>query len=118
MSSSAPRRFQFRPRARIARAVSAWARSRQGEDRVPLTLQARRIYILPTRSGLAAAALLLVMLVAVLTSPYCWIADEVVLLPSVASALASSPRRLGVVSRMKNMSVVRRVIKWKPNPAE
>jgi uncharacterized protein (DUF58 family) len=64
MSSSEPRRFQFRPRARIARAVSAWARSRQGEDRVALTLQARRIYILPTRSGLAAAALLLVMLVA------------------------------------------------------
>jgi len=39
---------------------------------------------------------MLVMLVAVLTSPYCWIADEVVLLPSVASALASSPRRFSM----------------------
>jgi Glycosyltransferase family 87 len=36
---------------------------------------------------------MLVMMVAVLTSPYCWIADEVILLPSVASALAPSPRR-------------------------
>jgi hypothetical protein len=36
---------------------------------------------------------MLVMMVAVLTSPYCWIADEVVLLPSVASALTSRPRR-------------------------
>ena len=39
---------------------------------------------------------MLIMLVAVLTSPYCWIADEVVLLPSVASALASSPRRFSM----------------------
>jgi Glycosyltransferase family 87 len=39
---------------------------------------------------------MLVMMVAVLTSPYCWISDEVVLLPSVTSALASSPRRFSI----------------------
>jgi len=39
---------------------------------------------------------MLVMMVAVLTSPYCWISDEVVLLPSVASALSSSPRRFSM----------------------
>ena len=51
MRSSAPSRFPFKPRARLERAVSAWARSRQGEDRAPLMLQPRRIYILPTRAG-------------------------------------------------------------------
>jgi uncharacterized protein (DUF58 family) len=64
MNSSAQPQFRFRPRARIARAVSAWARSRQGEDHVPLTLHRRRIYILPTRPGLVAAGLLFVMLLA------------------------------------------------------
>lgn len=49
---------KFRQRA------AAWARRRQGDDRLPVTLQARRIYILPTRAGVAFAALLLVMLVA------------------------------------------------------
>jgi hypothetical protein len=39
---------------------------------------------------------MLIMMVVVLTSPYCWIADEVVLLPSVASALTSSPRRFSL----------------------
>src|SRR5277367_2861222 len=34
-----------------------------------------------------------VMLATVLTSPYGWISDQVVLLPAVASALLSSPRR-------------------------
>jgi uncharacterized protein (DUF58 family) len=64
MRSSAPSRSRFRPRARLERAVSAWARSRQGEDQAPLTLHSRRIYILPTRTGLVAAALLFVMLLA------------------------------------------------------
>jgi uncharacterized protein (DUF58 family) len=64
MSSSAPSRSGFKPRARLERAVSAWARSRQGEDRAPLTLQSRRIYILPTRSGLVAALLLFLMFLA------------------------------------------------------
>jgi hypothetical protein len=39
---------------------------------------------------------MLVMMVAILTSPYCWISDEVVLMPSVASALASPPRRFSM----------------------
>jgi uncharacterized protein (DUF58 family) len=64
MRSSEPSRYPFRPRARVERAVSAWARSRQGEDQAPLTLQPRRIYILPTRAGLTAALLLFVMLLA------------------------------------------------------
>ncbi|MEO7774304.1 MAG: DUF58 domain-containing protein [Steroidobacteraceae bacterium] len=44
--------------------IALWARRRQGEDSLPLTLQARRIYILPTRGGAGFAALLLVMLLA------------------------------------------------------
>lgn len=64
MPSSAPSRSRFKPRARLERAVSGWARSRQGEDRAPLILQSRRIYILPTKTGLIAAALLFVMLLA------------------------------------------------------
>ncbi|MGH8181416.1 MAG: DUF58 domain-containing protein [Steroidobacteraceae bacterium] len=39
-----------------------WARRRQGPDRVPLRLARRRLYILPTRAGIAFAALLLTML--------------------------------------------------------
>jgi uncharacterized protein (DUF58 family) len=64
MRSSAPSQSPFKPRARLKRAVSAWARSRQGEDQVPLTLQSRRVYILPTRAGLVAALLLFMMLLA------------------------------------------------------
>lgn len=64
MRSSAPSRYPFRPRARLERAVSAWARSRQGEDHAPLTLRGRRIYILPTRAGVVAAALLFIMFLA------------------------------------------------------
>ena len=64
MHSSAPSRYRFRPRARLERAVSAWARSRQGEDQAPLKLESRRIYILPTRAGLVAALLLFVMFLA------------------------------------------------------
>lgn len=41
-----------------------WARRRQGLDLLPTVLAARRIYILPTRSGLGLAVLLLAMLVA------------------------------------------------------
>jgi uncharacterized protein (DUF58 family) len=47
-------------RARMA----AWARRRQGEDRLPVTIATRRVYILPTRAGLAFAALIFVMLLA------------------------------------------------------
>ncbi len=44
--------------------VAAWARRRQGEDRLPLTVITRRVYILPTRAGVAFAFLLMLMLVA------------------------------------------------------
>ena len=53
-----------RLRARLAERVAAWARRRQGDDVLPLRLQARRLYILPTRAGLASAVLLFVMLAA------------------------------------------------------
>jgi uncharacterized protein (DUF58 family) len=42
--------------------VGAWARRRQGEDVLPLALSRRRLYILPTRAGLAFALLVFVML--------------------------------------------------------
>lgn len=64
MPSSAQSQSPFRPRARLERAVSGWARSRQGEDQLPLTLRSRRIYILPTRAGLTAVVLLLLMFLA------------------------------------------------------
>jgi len=51
-------------RVRTVERVARWARHRQGEDTLPLVLRARRIYILPTRAGYAAGALLFVMLVA------------------------------------------------------
>jgi len=37
-----------------------------------------------------------VLLVTVLTSPYSWISDQVVLLPPVASAMSGSPRRFSM----------------------
>jgi uncharacterized protein (DUF58 family) len=64
MRSFAPSLFRFDPGAALARAASAWARKRQGEDRAPLTLESRRLYILPTRRGLMAGALLFLMLLA------------------------------------------------------
>jgi uncharacterized protein (DUF58 family) len=51
-------------RAALRRRVAAWARRRQGEDRLPVTISTRRVYILPTRAGLAFAALAFVMLLA------------------------------------------------------
>ena len=47
-------------RARIAN----WARRRQGPDAPPFTLHSRRIYILPTRLGLAFGAMIAIMLIA------------------------------------------------------
>ena len=44
--------------------AAAWARRRHGEDRLPVGLNARRVYILPTRAGMAFSLLLFVMLVA------------------------------------------------------
>ncbi len=48
----------------LRRRVAAWAKRRQGEERFPLTINTRRIYILPTRGGCAFAALLFIMLIA------------------------------------------------------
>jgi uncharacterized protein (DUF58 family) len=64
MRLSGPFRFPSEPRAALVAALARWARARQGDDTAPLTLQARRIYILPTPSGLAAAGLLFLMLLA------------------------------------------------------
>ena len=46
--------------------AAEWARRRQGTDRLPLTLARRRLYILPTRAGMAFGALVLTMLIAAL----------------------------------------------------
>ena len=35
--------------------MAQWVRRRQGTDRLPVTLERRRLYILPTRAGLAFA---------------------------------------------------------------
>ena len=51
-------------RTHLRRQAAAWARRRQGDDQLPLSFRTRRIYILPTRGGVAFAALLLVMLLA------------------------------------------------------
>ncbi|MGH8254194.1 MAG: DUF58 domain-containing protein [Steroidobacteraceae bacterium] len=48
----------------MAGRVERWARKRQGTDALPLTLLGRRLYILPTRAGIAFALLAFVMLVA------------------------------------------------------
>jgi uncharacterized protein (DUF58 family) len=47
-------------RGRVAR----WIRKRQGPDSLPLTLSRRRLYILPTRTGVGFGLLLLLMLAA------------------------------------------------------
>jgi uncharacterized protein (DUF58 family) len=51
-------------RAFMQRRMAAWIRRRQGTDLLPVALQRRRLYILPTRAGLAFGALLLLMLIA------------------------------------------------------
>jgi uncharacterized protein (DUF58 family) len=53
-------------RERLRQRAAEWARRRQGEDRLPLTLARRRLYILPTRAGMAFGALVLTMLIAAL----------------------------------------------------
>ncbi len=50
--------------APLEQRMARWVRRRQGEDRLPVTLQRRRLYILPTRAGSGFAVLLLAMLVA------------------------------------------------------
>src|SRR5687767_6097505 len=44
--------------------IAAWARRRQGPDVPPFPLHSRRIYILPSRLGLAFGVMLAVMLIA------------------------------------------------------
>jgi len=51
-----------RLRAAVADRVQRWARRRQGSDSVPLTLERRRIYILPTKFGVAYALTAFAML--------------------------------------------------------
>ena len=53
-----------RLRAAIDARVRNWARRRQGMDTVPLTLEKRRVYILPTAFGVLFAFFVLVMLLA------------------------------------------------------
>lgn len=48
----------------LRRRIAAWIRRRQGGDALPLTLHRRRVYILPTRAGLAFLILLFLMLLA------------------------------------------------------
>ena len=48
----------------LRRRMGAWARRRQGDDRLPIIISTRRVYILPTRAGLAFAALVFMMLLA------------------------------------------------------
>jgi uncharacterized protein (DUF58 family) len=65
MSTLARDRFGLTTvRTRIRSRAAAWARRRQGDDRLPATIGARRVYILPTRAGFAFALLLFVMLIA------------------------------------------------------
>ena len=65
MNTLSRRRFGIETvRARLRARAAAWARRRQGDDRLPTTVTTRRVYILPTRAGFAYALLLLVMLVA------------------------------------------------------
>src|SRR5512143_870611 len=49
-------------RARIDRRTRAWIRGRQGTDSDPVELRRQRIYILPTRLGVAYGAMLFSML--------------------------------------------------------
>ena len=51
-------------RGRLAGRVERWAAKRQGTDMLPLRLLGRRLYILPTRAGIAFAVLAFVMLIA------------------------------------------------------
>ncbi|MBV9725776.1 MAG: DUF58 domain-containing protein [Gammaproteobacteria bacterium] len=51
-------------RAAFATRLGEWMRRRQGEDHLPVALERRRLYILPTRGGLAFTALLFLMMLA------------------------------------------------------
>ncbi len=51
---------------KLRQRIAAWARRRHGEDREPVTLHKRRVYILPTRAGITFAVLCFVMLLGAL----------------------------------------------------
>ncbi len=51
-------------RSYFRKRMAAWIKRRQGTDALPLTLQRRRLYILPTRAGLGFGVLLALMLAA------------------------------------------------------
>lgn len=53
-----------RLRAALGARFARWIRTRQGGDALPLRLERRRLYILPSRAGVAFAVLLLLMLLA------------------------------------------------------
>jgi uncharacterized protein (DUF58 family) len=59
---------RWHPLAPLARQLNTrmaqWMRRRQGTDRLPVRLERRRLYILPTRAGLAFTVLLFLMLLA------------------------------------------------------
>ena len=50
-------------KANLRRRAAAWVRRRQGDDQLPITIATGRLYILPTRAGVALAALIFVMLI-------------------------------------------------------
>jgi uncharacterized protein (DUF58 family) len=50
------------PNAAIQRRVKAWARKRAGQDRDPVSLHKRRVYILPTGAGYVFALIVLAMM--------------------------------------------------------
>lgn len=54
----------MRPLRFLRKQLAAWARRRQGHDSPPVELSSRRVYILPTRVGIAFGLMLLVMLIA------------------------------------------------------
>ncbi len=61
----AMRRNPLAPLLALARGrAAAWMRRRQGGDVLPVTLERRRLYILPTGSGMAFGLLLFLMLIA------------------------------------------------------
>jgi len=62
MPSSKRFRFPSRLRTAASGALGRWARRRQGEDTPPVHLKSRRIYILPTKTGIGSAAALFLML--------------------------------------------------------
>jgi uncharacterized protein (DUF58 family) len=51
-------------RTRLRRRMQRWIRKRQGPDSLPLTLARRRLYILPSGSGVGFGMLLVVMMIA------------------------------------------------------